>query len=100
MSDAFIVFVIIAGLCTSFTVGVVSFTWLTHRVLTAWVRHLDQQTAIRRFEAESRLEQARLQAHLPVWIDRTDPAEVAAWNRAVAETWRVSTTRELARATG
>ena len=30
-----------------------------------------------------------------VWVDRSDPTEVAAWNRAVAETWRSSARRAL-----
>ena len=69
--------------------------WLVHRTIQAYMNHLERDLDLRRFEAENRIEQARLQASIPVWVDHTDPLEVAAWNRAVAETWRISARHAL-----
>lgn len=70
--------------------------WLLHGMYRGYLDHLGKELDLRRFEAETRLKQSINQATIPVWVDREDPIEVASWNRAVAETWRITTMKELA----
>lgn len=49
-----------------------------------------EELELRRWEAEARLEQARLSSGMPLWIDRTDPMEVASWHKAVHEVFKLS----------
>lgn len=44
-----------------------------------------QELELRRWEAQARLEQARLGAGMPWWIDPEDTREVQAWRSATAE---------------
>lgn len=76
------------GACFLGSVGAT--VWLVHRTIQAYMAYLQRDLELRRYVADTRTEQARLQASIPVWVDRNDPTEVAAWNRAVAETWRIS----------
>jgi hypothetical protein len=50
---------------------------------------------LRRWEGERRVEQVRMSASIPAWVNHDDPLEVSAWNRAVAETWRTSARSSL-----
>ena len=42
---------------------------------------------LRRWEIEQRMDQARLAAQMPPWLDYADPQDVAAWRTALQETW-------------
>ncbi len=90
------VFTLIAA-TVSFTLG--STVYLMNSMVKGYFAYLQNELELRRFEAETRTEQARLQHSIPVWVDRTDPMEVAAWNRAVAETWRISASSSMQRLT-
>ena len=84
-----------AAVTSCFLGGVFGAVWLTHRSIQAYLGYLQRDLELRRYITDTQMEQARLQASIPVWVDRNDPAEVAAWNRAVAETWRISAHRAL-----
>ena len=79
----------------SFTLG--STVYLLNTMVHGYFEYLQNELELRRFEATTRTEQARLQHSIPVWVDRDDPMEIAAWNRAVAETWRISASSSLKR---
>ena len=75
--------------------SMVCMSWLANSLTRKYFEFRERELTLRRWEAESRLETSRQNATIPAWVDRADPIEVAAWNRAVAETWRVSATRSL-----
>jgi len=76
--------------------SIVCMSWLVNSLMRKYFVFRERELTLRRWEAEARLETSRQSATIPAWVDRGDPLEVAAWNRAVAETWRVSATRALA----
>ena len=81
------------GACFLGSVGAT--VWLVHRTIGAYMNYLQRDLELRRYVADGRIETARLQASVPAWVDRNDPTELAAWNRAVAETWRISARHAL-----
>ena len=82
------VFFVTTAIC--FLGSTFSMVWLTHRLFSGWLALKERELELKQHESQARLEQARLHGTIPVWVDREDPMEVAAWNRAVAETWRIT----------
>lgn len=90
LTDAMMATFFFFTVMTCFLGSTFAMVWLLNRVFTGWLGLKERELALRQHESEARLEQARIHGSIPVWIDRDDPMEVAAWNRAVAETWRIS----------
>ena len=49
----------------------------------------NKELELKRWYAEKALDQARLTATLPPWLDCKDPVDMAAWQSALSETVRV-----------
>ena len=77
---------ILFGIPTLSATFAITFTSLSKR----WFAFKQEELQLRRWETEARLEQARLTAGMPGWVDRTDPLEVAAWHKAVVEVYKLS----------
>ncbi len=75
--------------------SIICMSWLANALTRKYFEFRERELSLRRWEAEARLETSRLNATIPVWVDRNDPLEVASWHRAVAETWRVSASKAL-----
>ena len=75
--------------------SIICMSWLANALTRKYFEFRERELSLRRWEAEARLETSRQNATIPAWVDRSDPLEVAAWNRAVAETWRVSASKAI-----
>lgn len=95
LTEAMMGTVFFFSVVTCFLGSTFSFVWLTHRVFSGWLSLKERELELKKHESEARLEQARIHGSIPVWVDREDPMEVAAWNRAVAETWRITARQAL-----
>jgi hypothetical protein len=75
----------IAILFTLFGLPVVAMAGVILGIGTLWYRYKLSELETRGVEARARVNQARLLAGAPEWLDPNNPGEVEAWKRAHIE---------------
>lgn len=77
--------------------AIVSGTFLLRGYMSRYFRFKEKELDLRRWEAEQRIHHLQEISEVPAWLDANSASDVAAWQRALVETYKGSAVRRLER---